>query len=81
MAKQKTITFSELKRLSFCNSKKLPKTVNMFGKRWHWVGVGWVDEGKATGKEVKIIDDFQTSGSTEVGKSDKKDNGSKRKAS
>jgi hypothetical protein len=38
----KTITYSELKRLSFINSKKLPKKV-VIGKTVHeWVGIGWI---------------------------------------
>lgn len=51
MKKQKTIKFSELKRLSFCNSPKLPKQIEIVGKvkgktvrraMW-WSGIGWVD--------------------------------------
>lgn len=52
----KTITRSELARLSFCNSKKLPQVVNLDGKRMRWVGIGWVDEGKPTGREVKVVE-------------------------
>ena len=54
--KSRTIKFSKLQRLSFCNSKKMPLTVNLNGRRKHWVGIGWVDEGEATGREVKVID-------------------------
>lgn len=49
--KRRTIKLSELKRLSFCNSSKLPKQVEFKGKvkgkvvsrvMW-WTGIGWVD--------------------------------------
>jgi len=49
--KRKTIKFSELKRLSFCNSPKLPEQIEVVGKvkgktvrrfMW-WTGIGWVD--------------------------------------
>lgn len=49
--KEKTIKFSELKRLSFCNSDKLPSYIKVTGKvrgkqvtvyKW-WTGIGWVD--------------------------------------
>jgi len=56
VAKKKTITFAELKRLSFCNSKRLPKAVNVNGVRKEWVGIGWVDVGKPTGREVEVVE-------------------------
>jgi len=49
--KTKTITFDKLKRLSFCNSKKLPQRVVHEGKVKEWVGIGWIeldDKPKAT---------------------------------
>jgi hypothetical protein len=49
--------FSELQQLSFCNSKKCPAAVEMNGKRHEWVGIGWVEAGKPTGREVLIVDD------------------------
>ncbi len=55
-----TIKFSELKRLSFCNSKDLPTTVETNGDRYQWVGIGWVNEGKATGEETLVRDDEHT---------------------
>ena len=55
-AQTRIITRSELARLSFCNSTKLPLVVNLDDKRMRWVGIGWVDEGKPTGREVKVID-------------------------
>ena len=54
--KPKTIKFAELKRLSLCNSPKLPSVVNALGRRMEWVGIGWIDAGKATGREVKVVD-------------------------
>jgi hypothetical protein len=51
VAKRRTLTFSELKRLSVCNSDSLPSYVELRGKvrgktvrkfMW-WTGVGWVD--------------------------------------
>lgn len=50
-ADRKTIKFSELKRLSFCNSPKLPKQVEYVGKIkgkparrvMEWIGIGWID--------------------------------------
>lgn len=41
----KTITRSELARLSFCNSAKLPPVVNVEGRAREWVGIGWIDMG------------------------------------
>lgn len=53
--RRKTITVEELSRLSFCNSKKLPLYINDGGIRKHWIGIGWIAQGKATGREVKLI--------------------------
>jgi hypothetical protein len=39
---QKTITRSELHRLSFLNSKKLPSPCVIEGVVKDWVGIGWV---------------------------------------
>jgi hypothetical protein len=52
---QKTITYAELARLSFCNSKKLPTTVVKDGERFQWVGIGWVNEGEPHGDEVLVV--------------------------
>lgn len=52
---RRTITLSELRRLSFCNSDKLPQTVQAMGRRKQWVGIGWVDEGPSDGKEEAIL--------------------------
>ena len=54
---QKTITRSELARLTFCNSKKLPPAVNDDGVRKEWVGIGWVEDGKPHGDEVLVVKD------------------------
>lgn len=56
-SEQKTIIRSELARLAFCNSKKLPLAVNDGGVRKEWVGVGWIENGKPHGDEVLVIDD------------------------
>lgn len=57
--KLKTITFSELKRLSFCNSKKLPKhrVVLPDGRLMEWVGIGWISvDGSPTDKDVRVVE-------------------------
>lgn len=56
-SEQKTITRSELARLTFCNSRKLPLAVNDGGIRKEWVGIGWIEGGKPHGDEVRVIDD------------------------
>jgi len=55
-SEQKTITRSELARLTFCNSKKLPPAVDDGGVRKEWVGIGWIENGKPHGDEVLVID-------------------------
>jgi hypothetical protein len=54
---RKTIEFSKLQRLSVTNSDKLPDTVDICGRRRHWVGIGWVEEGPALGNEVIVVQD------------------------
>lgn len=54
-SKQKTITRSELARLAFCNSKKLPLAVNDNGVRKEWVGVGWIENGEPHGDEALVV--------------------------
>lgn len=54
---QKAITRSELARLAFCNSNKLPLAVNDGGVRKEWVGIGWIEDGKPRGDEVLVIDE------------------------
>lgn len=56
MTERETITFGRLKKLSFCNSKDLPSHIEVDGKRMHWVGIGWVEEGTAVGDEVLVVD-------------------------
>jgi hypothetical protein len=54
--KQKTITIEELKRLQFCNSKKLPQKVNHDGIVKEWVGIGWIDTREVPTRDIpKII--------------------------
>jgi len=55
---RKTIARSKLAVLSACNSKKLPLAVNDYGVRREWVGIGWIDVGKARGDEVVVVDDL-----------------------
>jgi hypothetical protein len=49
-----TINVDTLAILSDCNSAFMPQIVNDEGRRKRWVGIGWVDEGPATGKEVRV---------------------------
>lgn len=60
---KKTIKFSELKRLSVCNSSKLPKQVEFVGRvkgkivrrvMW-WSGIGWVDINKCNIKNPVLV--------------------------
>ena len=53
---RETIDFKELKRLSFCNSGRLPQVVDAWGRRMRWMGIGWVDEGPAKGDEVLVVE-------------------------
>lgn len=53
--RRKTISIGTLARLSFCNSRKMPQVVNDGGRRKEWVGIGWIDVGPATGREVLVI--------------------------
>lgn len=66
--KTKTIKFSELKRLSFCNSPKLPKVIEIVGKIKgktvrvfkEWVGIGWIEldpERHEIKDPVLVVDD------------------------
>ena len=52
---QRTVSVVELQRLIFCNSDRLPQTVNDDGKRKRWVGIGWVEEGPANGTEEATV--------------------------
>jgi len=53
---RKTIKRSKLMRLAFCNSKDLPKIVEIDGVLKQWVGIGWVDCGKPSGTETLVVD-------------------------
>lgn len=54
--KRKTISRAELERLSVCNSSKIPPVVEKDGKQYMWMGVYWIENGRATGKEVLVVD-------------------------
>jgi len=56
MKRQRTITRARLCQLSFCNSKRLPRVVNIDGQRKEWVGIGWIDCGLARGDEVLVVE-------------------------
>ncbi len=51
---RKTMTFEEYRRLCMCNSSKVPKVVEMGGTAREWTGIGVIEIGPATGKEVLI---------------------------
>jgi len=52
-----TIGGAARKRLEFCNSRRIPDAVEVGGRRMNWVGIGGVDEGPASGNEVRVVDD------------------------
>lgn len=53
----KTITREKLYRLSFINSKHLPRKVNDNGVLKEWVGIGWIElDQKPTKRHVRLID-------------------------
>jgi hypothetical protein len=49
----KTITYSKLRRLSFCNSKELPQKVIVDGTVKEWVGIGWCETRDANTEDYK----------------------------
>jgi hypothetical protein len=51
---RKMITRQELRRLEFCG--KPPSPVELNGRKLRYVGIGWIDEGKASGDEVLVTD-------------------------
>jgi hypothetical protein len=53
--KVKGITRDRLARMSVANSSDMPQEVNDHGVLRKWVGIGWIDIGKPTGKEPKVI--------------------------
>jgi hypothetical protein len=54
----KTITRSELHRLSFCNSKKIPKVCVIEGVAKEWVGIGWIElDRKPLPSDVVMVED------------------------
>ena len=56
--KQKTIKFSELKVLCFCNSKRLPSRILVGGKPREWTGFSWIelDDDDIDGTEVEVVE-------------------------
>lgn len=54
--KGRTISRDELARLAFCNAKRMPQVVNDNGVRKRWMGIGWVNVGVPTGREIKVVD-------------------------
>lgn len=54
-----TITESAIRRLAFCNSKKLPRRVVHEGLVKEWVGIGWVtlDGEKPKPADVRVVED------------------------
>lgn len=59
-AERETIVFSELKRRSVLNSLPGDVLYEMGGHRHRWVGIGFVDEGKADGSEILVTEDDGT---------------------
>lgn len=59
--KAKTIQFSELKRLEFCNSPRLPHLIRIQDKLMMYVGFGWIDvdddDDDDDGTAVTVVDD------------------------
>jgi hypothetical protein len=54
---QKTITFGELSRLSFCNSDKLPRVIEINGELREWVGIGWIPVTECRTQDiVKVVE-------------------------
>jgi len=51
-----TIGREELNLLSILGSKKVPRVVNMDGRRKRWIGVGWADDGDPCGNETIVVD-------------------------
>lgn len=56
MPERETITRSALRRLSVCNSKKIPLVVEDEGRRKEYVGIGWLDVGEPDGSEVLVVE-------------------------
>ena len=40
--RRRTMTYDEVKRLAFVNSKRLPPRIIHEGKIKEWVGIGWI---------------------------------------
>ncbi len=57
MKDRMTIKFSKLRKMMNESIVKLPKPVEMRGRKMRWVGIGWVDEGEADGTEPLLVVD------------------------
>jgi len=55
--RKKTIVWSELRRLSFCNSSTLPKKVNFPDGLREWVGIGWLPIGPINKRYITVVED------------------------
>ena len=53
---KKTIKRTELMRMAFCNSSKLPRKVNIDGRAKQWVGIGWIDIGPVRRWLTTVVD-------------------------
>lgn len=42
-AERQEIRWRDLRRMTVCNSEKLPAFVEIDGKRFTWVGIGWIE--------------------------------------
>jgi len=54
---RKTVNRSDLSKMSFVNSDKMPQVIEDNGCRYQWVGIGWVNEGDPTGRETLVVED------------------------
>jgi hypothetical protein len=57
--RKKTIKFSTLRRLSFCNSPKCPQRVIHEGVVKEWVGFGWItiNDQRRKPSDVYVVED------------------------
>lgn len=53
-AKRRSMTWKKFHALCFVNSRRIPKYVEIDGRRKEWVGIGVVDLGPADGSEVLV---------------------------
>ena len=55
--KRQTLTVSKLSRMMVEAKDALPAPAEHNGRRIDWVGIGWLDVGKADGTEPLLITD------------------------